>query len=192
MMSDALEKRLIEALKSVDAHGDVAPAHVHDPMTMLLRENAIQANLMRWDDVRSRYVLTGTGRRRTVEGSRAPGTVVSFRKRGIIGSGPLHRKSANTNLKESPFARLDLTRRTAEEVWPRERNHPHHNGATGYTGKLIAKSTVRSGSNAPDLRLLPELQLLAQSPPLRLLPVSGPHQTVTRRACLFRLPCERV
>jgi len=44
MMSDALEKRLIEALKSVDAHGDVAPAHVHDPMTMLLRENAIQAN----------------------------------------------------------------------------------------------------------------------------------------------------
>jgi hypothetical protein len=40
-------------LKSVDAHGDVAPAHVHDPMTMLLRENAIQANLMRWDDGRS-------------------------------------------------------------------------------------------------------------------------------------------
>jgi hypothetical protein len=100
MMIDALEKRLIEALKSVDAHGDVAPAHVHDPMTMLLRENAIQANLMRWDDVRGRYVLTGTGRRRTVEGSRAPGTVVSFRKRGIVGSGPLHRKSANINLKE--------------------------------------------------------------------------------------------
>ena len=86
MMSDGLEKRLIEALKSVDAHGDVAPAHVHDPMTMLLRENAIQANLMRWDDVRGRYALTGTGRRRTVEGSRAPGTVVSFRKRGVIGS----------------------------------------------------------------------------------------------------------
>ena len=45
-MIDALEKRLIEALKSVDAYGDFAPAHVHDPMTMLLRENAIQANLM--------------------------------------------------------------------------------------------------------------------------------------------------
>jgi len=100
MMIDPPEKRLIEALKSVDAHGDVAPAHVHDPMTMLLRENAIQANLMRWDDVRGRYVLTGTGRRRTVEGSRAPGTVVSFRKRGIVGSSALHRKSANTNLKE--------------------------------------------------------------------------------------------
>ena len=63
-MNDALEKRLIEALKSVDAHGDVAPAHVHDPMTMLLREKAIQVHLMRWDDVRDRYVLTGTGRRR--------------------------------------------------------------------------------------------------------------------------------
>jgi hypothetical protein len=100
MMSDAVEKRLIEALKSVDTHGDVAPADVHDPMTMLLRENAIQANLMRWDDVRGRYVLTGTGRRRIVEGSRTPGTVVSFRKRGIVGSGQLHRKSANTNLKE--------------------------------------------------------------------------------------------
>ena len=99
-MMDALEKRLIEALKSVDAHGDVAPAHVHDPMTMLLRENAIQANLMRWDDVRGRYVLTGTGRRRIGEGSRAPGAVVSFRKRGIVHSSALHRKSANTKLKE--------------------------------------------------------------------------------------------
>ena len=93
MMSDALEKRLVEALKSVDVHGDVAPARVHDPMTMLLREN-----LMRWDDVRGRYVLTGTGRRRTVEGSRAPGAVVSFRNRVVAGSA-LHRKSANTNLK---------------------------------------------------------------------------------------------
>jgi hypothetical protein len=80
-MIDALEKRLIEALKSVDAHGDVAPAHVHDPMTMLLRENAVQTNLMRWDDGRGRYVLTGTGRRRISAGSRAPGTVLSFRSR---------------------------------------------------------------------------------------------------------------
>jgi hypothetical protein len=100
MMIEALEKRLMEALKSVDAHGDIAPAHVHDPMTMSLRENAIQANLMRWDDVRGRYVLTGTGRRRIGEGSRAPGTVVSFRKRGIVGNGPPHRKSATANLKE--------------------------------------------------------------------------------------------
>jgi hypothetical protein len=47
-MIDALEKRMIEALKSVDAHGDVAPAHVHDPMTTLLREKANQVHLMRW------------------------------------------------------------------------------------------------------------------------------------------------
>ena len=158
-MIDALEKRLIEALKSVDTHGDVAPAHVHDPMTMLLRENAIQANLMRWDDVRGRYVLTGTGRRRTVEGSRAPGTVVSFRKRGIVGSGPLH-TPISTNSRSRGWISLD--------VRPKLLGHLNGTiliyGATGYTGKLIAKSTVRSGSNAPDLRLVPELQLLAQSP----------------------------
>jgi hypothetical protein len=100
MMIDALEKRLIEALKVVDPHGDVAPAHAHDPMTMSLRENAIQANLMWWDDGRGRYVLTGTGRRRIVEGGRAPGTVVSFRKRAIVGSSAPHRSSATTNLKE--------------------------------------------------------------------------------------------
>jgi hypothetical protein len=100
MMIDALEKRLVEALKSVDAHGDVAPAHVHDPMTMLLRENAVRANLMRWDDGRGRYVLTGTGRRRISEGSRAPGAVVLFRNRSVVDSGALHRKSADTNLKE--------------------------------------------------------------------------------------------
>ena len=69
-------------------------------MTMLLRENVVRDNLVRWDDVRGRYVLTGTGRRRTVEGSRAPGAVVSFRKRGSVGSRALHRKSATTNLKE--------------------------------------------------------------------------------------------
>ena len=95
LMIDALETRLIEALKSVDAHGDVAPAHVHDPMTMLLRENAIQANLVRWDDVRGRYVLTGTGRRRIGAGCPAPGTVVSFRKRGVVDIGSLHREPAN-------------------------------------------------------------------------------------------------
>src|SRR5579871_1624155 len=100
MTIDTLEKRLVEALKSVDAHGDIAPAHVDDPMTMLLRENAIQANLMRWDDVRGRYVLTGTGRRRTVEGSRSPGTVVSFRRRGFVGSSPFPAKSANPNAKQ--------------------------------------------------------------------------------------------
>jgi hypothetical protein len=100
MMTDALEKRLIEALKTVDAHGDVAPAHVHDPTTMLLRENAVRAHLVRWDDLRGRYVLTGTGRRRISQGSRAPCTVVSFRNRSVVGIGALNRKSADTNLTE--------------------------------------------------------------------------------------------
>ena len=94
-MRDPLETRLIEALKTVDVHGDVAPAHVHDPMTMLLRESAIQAHLVRWDDMRGRYVLTGPGRRRIGAGGRAPGTVVSFRRRGVLGRGSLHREPAN-------------------------------------------------------------------------------------------------
>jgi hypothetical protein len=51
---DAIEKRLIDALERVEAHGDVAPFHVHDPNTMLLRENAIQAHLMRWNDFRGK------------------------------------------------------------------------------------------------------------------------------------------
>jgi hypothetical protein len=53
-MTNGSEKRLIEALSKVDVHGDVAPPHVHDPMTVVLRENAIRANLMRWDDTRGR------------------------------------------------------------------------------------------------------------------------------------------
>ena len=100
MMVDVFEKKLIEALKRVEAHGDVAPAHVHDPMTPLLREKAIQVHLMRWDETRDRYVLTGTGRRRLSARSRAPGTVVSFRKRGVISGLAPHRKPANTNLTE--------------------------------------------------------------------------------------------
>jgi hypothetical protein len=99
MISDP-EKRLIEALKNVDAHGDVAPPHVHDPMTMVLRENAIQAHLMRWDDARDRFALTGAGRRRISARGRVPGTILSFRKRDVFGSGVQHRKLASGNLKE--------------------------------------------------------------------------------------------
>jgi hypothetical protein len=79
-MINAPEERLIEALKNVDAHGDVAPPHVNDPMTMVLRENAIQGNLMRWDDDRYRYVLTGTGRRRITTRGRNTAAVLAFRK----------------------------------------------------------------------------------------------------------------
>jgi hypothetical protein len=99
-MNDALEKRLVEALKRVDAHGDVAPAHVHNPMTTLLREKAIQTHLMRWDDGRDRYVLTGMGRRRLSARSRAPGTVLSFGRLGAVGSSEPARNPAGTNLKD--------------------------------------------------------------------------------------------
>jgi hypothetical protein len=67
---------------------------------MLLRENVLRDSLVRWDDVRGRYVLTGTGRRRISQGSRAPGAVVSFRNRGVVGGGALQRKLANADLKE--------------------------------------------------------------------------------------------
>ena len=80
-MINGPEKKLIEALKNVDIHGDVAPPSVHDPMTMVLRENAINADLMRWDDGRDRYVLTGTGRRRISAEGRGSGTVLSIGKR---------------------------------------------------------------------------------------------------------------
>ena len=83
-MTKGSETRLIEALKKVDVHGDVAPPHVHDPMTMVLRQNAIQANLMRWDDTRGRYALTGAGRRRISVQGRGSGTVLSFRKSEVM------------------------------------------------------------------------------------------------------------
>lgn len=75
-MTDIREKRLIEALRKVEVHGDVAPGHVHDPMTMLLRQQAVQAGLMRWDDSRGHYVLTGTGRSRISGRNRGPGAVI--------------------------------------------------------------------------------------------------------------------
>lgn len=80
-MLESQEQSLIEALKKVDAMGDVAPAHVQDPMTMVLRQRAIQDDLMRWDDSRGRYVLTGTGRSRIAARNRAPASIVRFRRR---------------------------------------------------------------------------------------------------------------
>ena len=91
-MTDAQEKSLIEALRKVDAHGDVAPAHVQDPMNMVLRQRAIQADLMRWDDSRGRYVLTGTGRSRISARSRVPGAVVRFNTKRQSDGAP-HRKA---------------------------------------------------------------------------------------------------
>lgn len=78
-MSDSQKKRLIEALKKVEMHGDVAPWHVQDPMTMVLRQKAVEAHLIRWDDGRGRYVLTGTGRRRLSARNSLPGVVIPFK-----------------------------------------------------------------------------------------------------------------
>ena len=89
-MIDAQEDRLIEALTKVDAHGDVARADAQDPMTAVLRQRAIQADLMRWDDSRGHYVLTGTGRNRISARRRAPGVVVRFKKRDDRLDGPPH------------------------------------------------------------------------------------------------------
>jgi hypothetical protein len=69
-------------------------------MAMVLRENAIQANLMRWDDARGRYALTGAGRRRISARGRAPGTILSFARREVLRSGVPQRKPASGNLKE--------------------------------------------------------------------------------------------
>ena len=85
-MTDAQEERLIEALTKVDVHGDVARAQ--DPMTAVLRQRAVQADLMRWDDSRGHYVLTGTGRSRISARSRAPGVVIRFKKRNGRATAP--------------------------------------------------------------------------------------------------------
>ena len=46
---------------------------------MVLRQRAIQSDLMRWDDSRGHYVLTGTDRRRISVRSRVPGAVVRLK-----------------------------------------------------------------------------------------------------------------
>ena len=80
-LSEAPEITLIEALKKVDLFGDIAPPHVHDPMTALLRQKALLGSLIRWDDTRGQYVLTGTGRSRITARNRATATVLRFRTR---------------------------------------------------------------------------------------------------------------
>jgi hypothetical protein len=86
-MTEKLEDRLIEALKKVDIHGDVAPENVHDPMITIIRERVLRDDLVRWDDNRGRYVLTGTRRRRISMHSRKPATVIRLHKRGPVDDG---------------------------------------------------------------------------------------------------------
>jgi len=44
-------------------------------MTAVLRQRAVQADLMRWDDSRGHYVLTGTGRKPNQRAQPRPGVV---------------------------------------------------------------------------------------------------------------------
>src|SRR5580704_19796138 len=83
-VAETPETQLLEALKKVDVYGDIAPAHVQDPMTMVLRQNAIQADLIRWDDSRARFVLTGTGRNRITARSRSSGKILRFKMRALV------------------------------------------------------------------------------------------------------------
>ena len=91
-MAETPETQLIEALKKVDVYGDIAPPHVQDPMTMVLRQNAIHADLIRWNDSRARFVLTGTGRNRITARSRTSGKILRFKMRDEKdGRGPLRK-----------------------------------------------------------------------------------------------------
>ena len=91
-MAQSLEARLVEALKSVDAFGDVSSSNIHDPMTVALRQKAVVSDLIRWDDYRARFVLTGSGRSRIAARNRPAGSVVHFRPReDKAGRGPLRK-----------------------------------------------------------------------------------------------------
>ena len=80
-MTDSFGDKLVEALKKLDTFGDVAPAHVQDPTTMIIRQIAVQDDLMRWDQDRGHYVLTSTGRRRIAGRNVHSAAVLRFRKR---------------------------------------------------------------------------------------------------------------
>ena len=80
-MTESFGDKLVEALKKLDAIGDVAPPHVQDPTTMIIRQIAVQDDLMRWDGERGHYVLTLTGRRRIAGRGAQTGAVLRFRKR---------------------------------------------------------------------------------------------------------------
>jgi len=57
------------------------PSRLSIPIVSVLRQNAIQADLIRWDDSRGRFVLTGTGRNRITARSRTSGKILRFKMR---------------------------------------------------------------------------------------------------------------
>jgi hypothetical protein len=80
-MTESFGEKLVAALKKLDEFGDVAPPHVQDPTTMIIRQIAVQDDLMRWDSDRGHYVLTLTGRRRIAGRPNHSASVLRFRKR---------------------------------------------------------------------------------------------------------------
>jgi hypothetical protein len=68
--------------------------------------DAIQANLMRRNDARGRYALTGAGRRRISARGRVPGTILSFGRRDVLRSGVPQRKPASGYLKDYALRQL--------------------------------------------------------------------------------------
>jgi hypothetical protein len=92
-MTDSFGDKLVEALKKLDTFGDVAPAHVQDPTTMIIRQIAVQDDLMRWDSDRGHYVLTLTGRRRIAARGSHSAAVLRFRKRDDKDEGGSRRKA---------------------------------------------------------------------------------------------------
>jgi hypothetical protein len=95
--SQDLALRLGPFQPRLDPFADHCPLELGED---LLRENAIQTNLMRRDDVRDRYVLTGAGRRRISARGHAPSTILSFRKREVLRGGVPQRKPASIGFKE--------------------------------------------------------------------------------------------
>ena len=77
----ATVRATLETNALAPSYGDIAPPHVQDPMTMVLRQNAIPADLIRWDDSRAKSVLTGTGRNRITARSRTSSKILRFRMR---------------------------------------------------------------------------------------------------------------
>ena len=68
-MTESFGEKLVAALKKLDEFGDVAPAHVQDPTTMIIRQIAVQDDLMRWDSdrgVSAGWVRVASRRLRTL------------------------------------------------------------------------------------------------------------------------------
>ena len=90
-------RKLIEALTKVDVHGDVARTHAQDPMTAVLRQRAVQADLMHCDESRGHYVLTGTGRSRNQRAQPRPWRRHTIQEAQRQGNGaPYSRLTGNT------------------------------------------------------------------------------------------------